>query len=184
MNTPPIKIILVSLVIVCLLAPINFDVATVPITLQTLILFCVPALLGKRTGFIVALLYLLVGAVGLPVYAGFTSGYEKLYGPTAGFLWAFPFINYYLGWECERKESNFFNYIVNFVRAHFLLLIPGFIVLYLSIEGLEIWPTFVRLLPGIFIKSIAGGLLTSYLIKKLPPQWVEAPKHKQTNLST
>ncbi len=184
MHITPLKIIFVCLLATCFLAPVNLDVATVPITFQTLVLFSIPALFGKRTGLITASLYLILGAVGLPVYAGFSGGYEKLMGPTAGFLWAFPFVNYYLGWECARKEPNFFNYIVSFVRAHFLLLMPGFIVLYLSLEGVQLWPTFVRLLPGIFIKSIAGGVLTSYIVKKLPPQWVEAPKHKQTNLST
>ncbi|HAD98032.1 MAG TPA: biotin transporter BioY [Cryomorphaceae bacterium] len=184
MSSQQIKIIITALVITCLVAPVKFDVVTIPITLQTLVLFCIPAVFGKRVGFTVAALYLLLGAAGLPVYAGFQGGYQKLYGPTAGFLWAFPFINYYIGWACERVEANFFYHIVIFVRAHFLLLVPGFIVLYLSLEGVQLWDTFILLLPGLFIKSIVGGILTAYLIKKLPPQWVEAPKHKQTNLST
>ncbi len=166
MRTIQPKLILISLIIVCLLAPIKFYAFTVPLTLQTWALFSVAMIFGKKTGFIVALLYIILGALGLPVLAGFNGGIEKMYGPTAGFIWAFPFVNYYLGWESERREPDFFHHIVAFVRGHFLLLIPGFLVLYFSMEGVKLWDTFILLLPGLFLKSIVGGLITSFAKKK------------------
>lgn len=167
------KAIIAGTLIAALLAPIAFSVQGVPITLQTLVLFTMGAVFGKKSGFLIGIAYLILGAIGLPVFGGHEGGYEKLLGPTAGFLWAFPFIAYYVGWECERTHQNFFYYILAFVKAHVLLLIPGFLVLYLAVEGIIIWDTLIRLMPGLLLKSIAGGLLAHWLIKKLPPQWTE-----------
>jgi hypothetical protein len=47
------------------------------------------------------------------------------------------------------------------LKAHFLLLIPGFLVLYFSLEGVDLWATFTRLIPGLIIKSIFAGIVIS-----------------------
>lgn len=156
-----------------LLGPIKFSVGNVPITLQTFILFGIAAVFGKYTGFYASILYLLLGAIGVPVFAGYTEGIAKLSGPTAGFLWAFPIIVYYIGWECERSVKNFYYYILNFFKAHILLLIPGMLVVYLNIAGLDIAATIIRLLPGLMIKSIIGGLLSFWIVSKLNENWTE-----------
>ena len=58
------------------------------ITLQTLGIFLALGLLGGRKGVICIGVYLCLGALGLPVFAGFQGG-AALFGPTGGFLWAF-----------------------------------------------------------------------------------------------
>ncbi len=168
-----IKAIVGGTIIAALLAPLAFDVQQVPITLQTFVLFTLAAVLGKKSGFFIALVYVILGGIGLPIFGGHTGGYEKLIGPTAGFIWAFPVICYYIGWECQRTQQNFFYYISAFLKGHVLLLIPGFLVLYLMVEGVLIWDTLVRLTPGLLVKSIVGGVLALWLIKKLPPNWTE-----------
>ncbi len=167
------KAVITGTIIAALVAPIGFSAFEVPVTLQTFILFTLAAVFGKKTGFIIAFLYLALGAIGLPVFGGYEGGYQKMIGPTAGFLWAFPFICYYVGWESQRAHQRFFFYILAFFRAHILLLIPGFLVLYLMVDGLKIWETLIRLMPGLLIKTIIGGLLSYVIIKKLPPSWTE-----------
>lgn len=159
---------LIGLVACCLLAPLKIDIGAVGVTLQTLILFTTAAYLGAKWGTAVVAAYLLLGALGLPVFAGYVGGVEKLLGPTSGFLWAFPFLAFYLGMVCHTEDRNFFFFILHFFRAHVLLLIPGFIVLYFQLEGVNIWGTLVNLLPGLLIKSVAGGLLALLLIRKVP----------------
>lgn len=61
----------------------------VPFTLQTLALALLPAAVGGRDATITVALYLLVGLLGLPVFAGFSSGIASIVGPTGGFLWGF-----------------------------------------------------------------------------------------------
>ena len=61
----------------------------VPFTLQTLVLAMVPAVLDPATSVFTVLAYVVLGAVGLPVFAGFNGGIGALAGPTGGFLWGF-----------------------------------------------------------------------------------------------
>jgi hypothetical protein len=67
----------------------------------------------------------------------------------------------FVAYEARQKEMHLFNAMVLGLKAHFLLLIPGFLVLYFSIEGIDLWSTFTRLIPGLLIKSIVGGILIS-----------------------
>lgn len=61
----------------------------VPFTLQTLGIFLSVGLLGGRLGTLAVAVYLLLGAVGLPVFAGFTGGPGVLMGVTGGYLAGF-----------------------------------------------------------------------------------------------
>lgn len=61
----------------------------IPFTLQTFAVFCVLGLLGGKRGVLSILVYLLLGAVGVPVFAGFNGGFSVIIGPTGGYLVAF-----------------------------------------------------------------------------------------------
>jgi biotin transport system substrate-specific component len=62
----------------------------VPITLQTFAVLLSGAVLGMRRGFLAVLLYVVVGAAGLPIFSGGAAGLAVLTGPTAGYLIGFP----------------------------------------------------------------------------------------------
>ncbi len=62
----------------------------VPITLQTFAIMLGGVLLGPLRGFLAAALYLVLGAVGLPVFAEHSSGLGVFTGASAGYLWSFP----------------------------------------------------------------------------------------------
>src|SRR3954463_9008033 len=62
----------------------------VPMTLQPLAVLVVGGLLGAAAGVSALILYLAVGALGLPVFAAGGSGVLHLVGPTGGYLLAFP----------------------------------------------------------------------------------------------
>lgn len=64
--------------------------AGVPITLQTFGVMLTGCLLGPVRGFLSVLLYLALGAVGLPVFAEHTSGLGTFSQPSAGYLLSFP----------------------------------------------------------------------------------------------
>lgn len=75
--------------IIAVLAQVNIPMPLVPITGQTLAIGLVVTILGTRLGSLSVLLYLLLGAVGLPVYSGFSGGASHLVGPTGGYLVGF-----------------------------------------------------------------------------------------------
>lgn len=62
----------------------------VPFTLQPLAVLAVGGLLGAADGAAALVLYLALGLIGLPVFAGGGSGIVRLVGPTGGYLLAFP----------------------------------------------------------------------------------------------
>lgn len=62
----------------------------VPFTLQVLAVVLSGLLLGPRYGALAMGIYLLVGAVGVPVFAGFKGGFGIIAGPTGGYLLSYP----------------------------------------------------------------------------------------------
>ena len=69
----------------------------VPFTLQTFAVFTALLLLGTRNGLISILVYLLLGAVGVPVFSGFSGGIGHLLGPTGGYLIGFIVMGFVFG---------------------------------------------------------------------------------------
>lgn len=78
-------------------AQIIIPTVPVPFTLQTFFVLLSGALLGPRKGAAAQLSYLAMGAVGLPVFAGFSGGFPFLLGPTGGYLIGFPFAAWVTG---------------------------------------------------------------------------------------
>ena len=64
----------------------------VPMTLQTFIIPVAGIVLGSKRGFMSTLLYVLLGAIGVPVFTGLTGGFGVIIGVTGGFIISFPFI--------------------------------------------------------------------------------------------
>ncbi len=70
----------------CILAPLSVPIGPVPITLSVLVVALFPYLLGAKLSVLSVALYLLIGAIGLPVFSGFEGGIQKLLGATGGYL--------------------------------------------------------------------------------------------------
>lgn len=66
--------------------------ATVPFTMQTFAMFFVLSALGGRRGTITIIVYILLGAVGVPVFSNFGSGVGVLFGKTGGYIVGFIFV--------------------------------------------------------------------------------------------
>src|SRR5215216_5325541 len=62
----------------------------VPFTLQVLAVILSGLLLGPRHGALAQAIYILVGAVGAPVFAGFSGGLGVILGPTGGYIVSYP----------------------------------------------------------------------------------------------
>lgn len=90
-----------------ILAQLRIDLpySPVPITGQTFAVLLAGAVLGSRRGFASQASYLMLGAMGMPVFAGGMAGPAYLAGPTAGYLWSFPVAAGLLGWLVERGAS-------------------------------------------------------------------------------
>ena len=93
-----------AFVAVCAMGKVLLPGMAVPITLQTLGVLLVGAVLGPRRGALALLLYLGVGLAGLPVFAGGTGGLGTLGGASAGYLLSFPVAAALVGWLVRRAH--------------------------------------------------------------------------------
>lgn len=72
--------------LICLLAPWTVPIGAIPLTLATFAVYLAGALGGAKRGALAVCVYILIGACGLPVFAGFMGGAQVLLSPTGGFL--------------------------------------------------------------------------------------------------
>lgn len=90
--------------VMCIFGPmaLPLPVSPVPISLTNLVLYFMIYILGTKLSLISLGIYLLLGAVGLPVFSGFAGGLGKLAGPTGGYLLGFVFMTMISGFAVER----------------------------------------------------------------------------------
>ncbi len=72
--------------IICIMAPFSLSVGVIPISLGTFAIYLAGGFLGGKKGMAAVGVYILLGAVGLPVFTGFTGGFAKLLGVTGGYI--------------------------------------------------------------------------------------------------
>ena len=80
--------------------------ATVPFTLQTFAVCLVTAVFGLRMGIWAVLCYILLGAVGAPVFSGFKGGFGALLGTTGGYIIGFLFTALIVGAAVKKWGRN------------------------------------------------------------------------------
>ncbi len=76
-----------ALIAVCTM--VTIPIPPVPFTLQTLAVFLAGGLLGTKRGTISVFIYILLGTIGIPVFANFKGGFSALIGPTGGYIIGF-----------------------------------------------------------------------------------------------
>src|ERR1700686_4563086 len=104
----------------------------VPLTVQNFGVLLVGLLLGSRRGFAALVLYLMEGAVGLPVFNPTGPGglAQLLLGPTGGFLMVYPFVAFLAGYIFERGTKSFLRAATAGFLAEILLFTGGLTWLY------------------------------------------------------
>ena len=87
-------------------AYIHIPVGPVPVVLSTLFVLLSGLLLGSRWGLISMGLYLLVGAMGIPVFAGGKGGFAHFFGPTGGYLFGYALSAWVTGLLSKRSQGS------------------------------------------------------------------------------
>ncbi|MCK4777412.1 MAG: biotin transporter BioY [Actinomycetia bacterium] len=139
----------------------------VPVTLQVFFICLVSALLGARIALYSVSIYLVLGFIGLPVFAGGKSGIGILFGPTGGYLYGFLFAGFIMGLLIERKKNA--GYVFSF-----LSMLIGIAIIYMFgsvhlmlVAKLDVFSALISgvipfILPDI-IKAIIATYLSIYL---------------------
>lgn len=113
-------------------AQVSIPIKPVPFTLQTMVVLLAGAFLGARNGAYSQILYIFLGAIGLPIFAQTadgTMGFARLIGPTGGYLLAFPVAAYFVGLLTE-KNQKYLTVIISMFVAELVVILFGTLYLY------------------------------------------------------
>jgi len=149
----------------------------VPITGSTFGAIFAGVLLGNVWGGISVLIYITLGAIGAPIFAGFKGGAAVLLGPTAGYLIGFVVAAFLIGYITDNYEKS-----RKFLPLFGLMLISSAIILAMGSAYLSIWVSavkgqgsslseilwmgFIPFIPGDIIKSFIAASIAASITPK------------------
>ncbi len=114
-------------ILTAIAAQITIPVKPVPFTLQTMMVLLAGALLGAKNGAYSQLIYLSLGAIGLPIFADTADGLycvSRLFGPTGGYLLAFPAAAFLVGYLVQ-KNKKYYSVILSMFAGNLFIIIAG-----------------------------------------------------------
>jgi len=153
----PIAVVVGSLVLAAS-SYVEAPLWPVPITLQTYAVCIVGALFGARLAAATVALYLIEGAVGLPVFAGGAAGFAHLLGPTGGYLVGFLIAATLTGALVERGWKSFTALLGVMLLAHIVVFAFGVLQLQLFVGWTQAWSAGVApFIIGTLIKAVAAA---------------------------
>jgi len=133
----------------------------VPITLQLLVIFFISYTLKPVDTFLSILIYVILGALGLPIFSGFRGGLNVLFGPTGGFIMLFPIIGFMISYFKTKNQNKLKDLFIGFIFG--ILFLYLFANLYLSISlGINYFTSLFALL--IFIPFDIIKLVLAYIL--------------------
>jgi biotin transport system substrate-specific component len=149
---------------------IAVPIGPVPIVLQNLFVMLAGLLLGGRWGCISVAIYLLAGALGLPVFAGGSGGIARLVGPTGGYLIGFAPAALVIGWLSGRGGGRFVGDVAAMVVGTIIIYVIG--VTWLGVVA-DLSPKaallvgMVPFLPGDAVKIIIAAIVARKLRSRI-----------------
>jgi len=117
-----------AVIAVCARLVLPLPFTPVPLTLGNFGVLLVGLALGSKRGFAAAALYLAWGAMGLPVFSPVgVGGVAQLFGPTGGYLMAYPVVAFIAGWLAEQGVASFARNLVAGIVAEIVLFGAGIV---------------------------------------------------------
>ena len=142
----------------------------VPMTMQTFAITLAAIVLGSKKGAAASLIYILLGAIGIPVFSNFTGGLQCLVGPTGGFIISFPIMAYIIGFGAEHrhKSKGFFTCcLIAGTAVNYMFGMAMFCFLMQSTPLTAFSACVLPFIPTAVIKAILASMLGLNLKKRI-----------------
>ncbi len=133
----------------------------VPMTMQTFAVTLAGIVLGAKRGAISMIIYVLLGAIGVPVLANFSGGFQHLIGPTGGFLLSFPIMAYLIGigTKMRRQKGMFLLFLILGTAANYAIGVLMFCILMKASIWTGITACVLPFIPTAIIKAAVASIL-------------------------
>jgi len=164
-----------------ILAQLSIPIGPVPITLSILSVYFAAVLLGSRLGATSILIYIIIGSLGVPVFANFKGGVQVLFGPTGGYLFGYVIATYIIGKGLEQLEGSSISlykrfifmsligltaiYIVGTIQLKYVLNIPFLKAYYVGAQPFIILDIIKIFAAGAILLPIRNSLVRANLIQ-------------------
>ncbi|MEM1583427.1 MAG: biotin transporter BioY [Nitrososphaerota archaeon] len=150
-------------------AQLAFYIGPVPITLQSFFVILSGLVGGFTVGLLSQSIYLAMGLIGLPVFAGFRSGFTAFQGPTAGYLISFPIAAATAGLTYNPSSGDqIFKGLVACILAEVIIYglgVPWLIFWLSSFAGLEFSEAITRgIVAGSLVFLPGDGLKIAFIL--------------------
>ena len=156
--------------LLCVCSQIQIPLPPIPVSLSLLAVHITGALLGASWSAAAVSCYVLLGAVGVPVFAGFGGGLSVLFGPTGGFLFGYIASAAVTGALVRRSGFTKKNLMLSMVAGTLACYLPGtlwFMFLSHTTLAAALAACALPFLPGDLLKILFAALLTLRLQKPL-----------------
>ena len=116
-RTKQMVLIALMTAVTCVLGPLSIPLpfSPVPISLTNFAIFLAIFVLGMKSGTISFIIYLLLGAIGVPVFSSFRGGLQVLTGPTGGYLIGFIFLALIMGFALDHFDRKLVPTIIGMI---------------------------------------------------------------------
>ena len=116
-RTKQMVLIALMTAVTCVLGPLSIPLpfSPVPISLTNFAIFLAIFVLRMKSGTISFIIYLLLGAVGVPVFSSFRGGFQVLAGPTGGYLIGFIFLALIMGFALDHFDRKLVPTIIGMI---------------------------------------------------------------------
>ncbi len=155
---------------------ISIPLGPVPITLQTLFVLLSGLILGSKKALLSQIVYVLLGLIGLPIFAGFSGGLQTVLKPSFGFMIGFIVAAYVIGKLTEKNQYTVNKMIFSVLVGSIIIYAIGIPYMYYILNGvLSKGLNIIQVLklgmflfvPGDILKAAVAVLLSSKLQGKL-----------------
>jgi len=158
--------------IMCILGPLSVPIGPVPISLTNLVIMLAVFLLGSKLGTISTVIYILLGAAGLPVFSSFSGGFAKLAGPTGGYIIGFIPLAIISGIAVDKWVNNKGFLVAGMVIGTIILYLLGTVWFVIMMDCEVLYALTVCVFPfllgdalKIIIALLLGSAVRSRLVK-------------------
>ncbi|HLR33822.1 MAG TPA: biotin transporter BioY [Tissierellales bacterium] len=156
---------------------LSIPLGNVPISLQSLFTIMSGLILGSKLGTLSQIVYVLLGLIGLRIFAGFTGGLETVLKPSFGYLIGFIFASYIIGKiTYTKKNLSFKRILLASIIGTFVIYAFGIPYMYLILNKvMDANISFMTalktgclvFLPGDFLKAIVASYVSIKVIPKI-----------------
>jgi len=167
MKTGDMTLIAVTAALICIAGPLTVAVGPVPLSLATFAVYLAGAVLGSRRGTVAVLVYLLLGMIGVPVFSGFSGGFQKIAGVTGGYLIGYLPCAWIAGMGKGKVRWKLFLYLLSGTLALYLLGTAWFMVQTGNGLAAALGLCVLPFLPGDALKMVAVTLFVNERLWKL-----------------